>query len=117
MGEVCQQPQALSESVKRLDSNPKGLATGKLTQSKSGQARKEMIERPNWIQDKFDFLKMHIRCKGLSKLSGLKSPALGASASTASAHDISRGSTDMDSLEMRMRYQIPQNSHQLQAPV
>ena len=45
----------------------------KLTQSKSGQAPKEMMERQNWIQDKFNFLKIHIRCKGLSKSSGFKS--------------------------------------------
>ena len=64
---------------------------GKLTQS--GQAPKEMTERQNWIQDKFNFLKTHIRCKGL-KSTGFKTLARGASASTASAHDISRGSAD-----------------------
>ena len=37
----------------------------KLTQSKSGQAPKDMKERQNWIQDKFNFLKMNIRCKRL----------------------------------------------------
>ena len=50
--------------------------------SKSGQAPKEMIERQNWIQDKF---------LGLSKSSGFKSLQIGASASAASAHDISQG--------------------------
>ena len=34
---------------------------GKLTQSKSGQATKEMTGRKNWIQDKFNFSKTHIR--------------------------------------------------------
>ena len=68
--------------------------------SKSGQAPKEMTERQNWIQDKFIFLKTHIRCKGLSKSSAFKSAAQGASASAASAHDISRGSTDMDSMKI-----------------
>ena len=38
---------------------------GKLTQSKSGQAPKEMNKRQNWIQDNFYFLKTHIRCKRL----------------------------------------------------
>ena len=37
---------------------------GKLMQSKSGQAPKEMTESRNWIQDKFLFQKLHIRCKG-----------------------------------------------------
>ena len=47
----------------------------KLAQSKSGQAPKEMTERQNWIQNKFNFLKMNIRCKELSKSSGFKSLA------------------------------------------
>ena len=37
----------------------------KLTQSKPGQVSKEIKERQNWMQDKFNFLKKHIRCKGL----------------------------------------------------
>ena len=45
----------------------------KLMQSKSEQAPKEMTERRKWIQNKFNFLKTHIRCKGLSKSSGFKS--------------------------------------------
>ena len=53
-----------------------------------------MTERQNWIQNKFNFFKTHIRRKGL------KSPAQGASASAASAHDISRVSTNMDSVEI-----------------
>ena len=47
---------------------------GKLMQSKSGQAPKEKTERQNWIQDKFGFLRSHIRSKELSKLSGLPIP-------------------------------------------
>ena len=39
-----------------------------------------------WIQDKYNFLKTHMRCKGPSKSSGFKSQARGASASAASAH-------------------------------
>ena len=71
---------------------------GKLTRSKSGQTPKKMTERQNWIQDKFNFLKTNLRKKGLSKSSGFKSPQRGVSAITASAHHISRGSTDTDSL-------------------
>ena len=41
----------------------------KLTQSKSCRT----AERQNWIQEKFNFLKLHLRCKGLSKSSGCKS--------------------------------------------
>ena len=41
---------------------------GKITQSKSGQAPTQMTERQNWIQDTYNFLKMHIRCKGLPNL-------------------------------------------------
>ena len=73
---------------------------GKLTQSKSGQALKEKMECQNWIQDKFGYLKLHIRWKGLSKLSGVRSQVRGVSAS---AHGISRASTDMDSMEISMR--------------
>ena len=43
---------------------------------------------------------MHIRCKGQSKSSAFKSQAPGASASTTTAHDISRASTDTDSMEI-----------------
>ena len=62
----------------RFRSNPEGL--GKLMQSKSGQAPKEMTERQNWIQDKFNFLKTHIRCMGLSKSSAFKFLTRGANA-------------------------------------
>ena len=40
----------------------------KLTQSKSGQALKEMTEHQTWIQENFGFLRSHIRCKGLVRL-------------------------------------------------
>ena len=40
----------------------------KLTQTKSGQAPKEMTKRQNQIQYKFHFLEMHIRCNRISKL-------------------------------------------------
>ena len=56
--------------------------------SKSGQAPKGMTGQ-NWIQDKFNFLKTHFRCKGLSKSSHFKSPAQAANSSTASVHNIS----------------------------
>ena len=67
-------------------------------QSKSGQAAKEMTERHNWIQDKFNF-----RCKGLRKFSRFKSQSQGASAPTNSAHNISRGSTYIYSMEISMQ--------------
>ena len=62
-----------------------------------------MTESQNWIQDKFNFLKTHIRRKGLSKSSCFKSPQRGASASAASAHDISLGSMDTDSMDTSIR--------------
>ena len=73
------------------------ICYGKLMQSKSGQALKEMTKCQNWIQDKFGFLKLHIGRNRLSKSSGFKSQARGASAS---AHNISRVSTNMDSMEI-----------------
>ena len=82
-----------------------------LTQSKSGQAPKEMMEHQNWTQDKFGFLKLHIRCKGLSKLSAFKSQARGASASAATAHDISRALSDTDSIEISMHHFTASTSH------
>ena len=72
---------------------------GKLTQSKSGQAPKEIAERQNWLQDKFNLIKDPHQ-KGLSKSSGFKSPQRGASTSAASAHDILRWSTDTDSMKI-----------------
>ena len=45
----------------------------KLMQSKSGQTQKEMMERQNWIQDKFNFFKTHIRGKGLCKSISMQS--------------------------------------------
>ena len=72
---------------------------GKSTQSISGMAHKEMTERQNWVQDKFTFLKSKEGRKSFSNSSRFKSPQKGASASAASAHGNSRGSTDTDSLE------------------
>ena len=74
----------------------------KISQSKSGLPPKEMKERQNWIQDKLNFLETHIIRKELSKSLGLKFPARGASASSASAHGISRSSTDTDSMEISL---------------
>ena len=65
VGEVHKQPQPVWESVQDLFRIPKD-AYGKLNQSKSGQAPKKMTERQNWIQDNFNFLKTHVRRKGLS---------------------------------------------------
>ena len=75
----------------------------KLTQSKSGQALKEMMEHQTCILDKLGFLRLHIRCKGLSKLSAFKFQARGVSASAIAAHDISRASTDTDSMDISMQ--------------
>ena len=75
---------------------------GKLTQSKSGQAPKEMMEHQTWIQDQLGFLRSNIRYKGLSESSTFKSQAGGASASATTAHDISRASIDTDSMEISM---------------
>ena len=62
-----------------------------------------MTECLTWIQDKLGFLRSHIRRKGLSKSSALKLQARGASASATTAHDISRASTDTDSMEIRVQ--------------
>ena len=77
---------------------------GKLTESKSGQVPKEIMEHQTWTQDKkLGFPRSHIRCKGLSKSSAFKLQARGASASATTAHDISRASTDTDSMGISMR--------------
>ena len=83
--------QKLSVKVGKTWFESQRTCYGKLKQSKPNHAPKEMAENQNWIQDKFNFLKMHIKCQGLSKYL-----AQGVSASIASAHDISRGSTDME---------------------
>ena len=70
------------------------------THSKSGQAPKKITETQNWIQDKFTYLKSHIRRKGLGKNTVFKSPQRGASASAASAHDISCGCTETESMQI-----------------
>ena len=62
-----------------------------------------MTESQSWIQDKLGFLRSHIRCKGLNKPSTFKLETRGASASGTTAHDISRASTDTDSMEISMR--------------
>ena len=66
------------------------------------KARKECL----WLANSHNLFvahQSHIRCKGLSKFSGFKSQALGASASAASAHVISRASTDIDRMEISMQ--------------
>ena len=73
----------LSVKVCKTQFESQGTRYRKLTQSKSGQAPKEMTERQNWIQNKFNLLKTHIRRKGLSKSSRFKSLQRGASASAA----------------------------------
>ena len=66
--------------------------------------RSGLMDGQTWIQDKLGFtLRSHIRCKGFSKSSAFKLQARGASASATTAHDISRASTDTDSMEISMR--------------
>ena len=55
----------------------------------------QSLDRP-WRR----FLSSHIRCKGLSKSSGIKSQAQGA---CTSAHDIARTLTDIHSIEISMQ--------------
>ena len=59
-----------------------------------------MSKRQNLIQNKFNFLKSHIRRKGLSKSSRCKSPQREVKAIAASAHDISQGLMDPDSMQI-----------------
>ena len=89
----------LCVKVCQIPFEPQRTCYSKLTQWESGQAPKEITERQNWIQDKFNFLKIHIRCRRLSNSSRFKSLAQGASASAVSAHEISSDSTDMDSID------------------
>ena len=62
---------------------------GKLTQTKSGQAPEKSTERQTWLKDSFSFLRGHIRRKGVSKSSAVKSPQR-PSAAAASVPDTSR---------------------------
>ena len=62
-----------------------------------------MIESQNWTQDKFGFLWWHIRYKWLNKLSAIKSQTQGASALAFTAHNMSKASTDTNSMEISMR--------------
>ena len=112
VGEVRQQKQSVSAGVQDLVCIPK-TRIQKTHPVQVCQAPMEIREKQNWIQDKFNFLKMHIRCKGCRKSSGFKSLAQGASVSTASTHDISRGFVDTDSYvdQHMIRH------HRFQAPV
>ena len=55
------QLQAVCQGVQDLESQRK--CYGKVKQSKSCQPSKYMTEIQNWIQDKFHFLKLHIKHK------------------------------------------------------
>ena len=89
----------LSLKVCRTKFESKRTCYRKLTQSKYSQASKGKTERQNWIQNKFYFLKTHIRFKRIIRL---QVPSL-MNASAASLHDISIALTDMDSMEISMR--------------
>ena len=99
LGEVRQQLQTVCQSVQDVVQIPNDLLR-QLMKSKSGQAEKEMMEMQNWFQYKFNFLKMHIKHKRLSKYSGFKSPAKWPSESV---HNMTRCSTDKDSMEISMQ--------------
>ena len=59
------------------------------------------------MEKMFGFLRLHIRCKELSKLSDFKSQARGGSATATTAHNISRTLTDIDSMEISMGSKDP----------
>ena len=70
---------------------------GKLSQKKSGQAARDLIEREHWLEDKLCFLKSHIVRH--IKSSGFKSrsppSALQGTPPLPPTHDVSKGSTDI----------------------
>ena len=108
LSDVCQQCK-LSVIVFKSRFESERTRYGKLMQSKSGQAPKEMTERQKWIQDNFDFLKTHIRCKGLQV------PAC------EPVHPLPQHITSPEiqptQIAWRSLYnQTPQHSFQLQAP-
>ena len=82
MGEVCQQLQPVDKRVPWFESQR--TCFRKHIQSKSGQVPKEMTERYNWIQDKFDFLKTHL-------IFSLQVPRPRSKCNRSSAHNISSG--------------------------
>ena len=96
LGEVRQQSQAVCQGVQDPGLTRKGHITG--SSRNPNMTPKEITEHQNWIQDKFHFLKLHIRSKGPSKSSGFKSQTWRASALAASTHNISRASTDTGSM-------------------
>ena len=62
LGEVCKKPQPVSEVCKTWSESQK-IRNGKLTQSKTGQAPKEMLKRQNLVQNKlhivYNFFKIN----------------------------------------------------------
>ena len=98
----------------KLGSNPIGI-TEKLAQPKSGQAPKEMTVRRYCIQDQFNFLKTHIRSKGLNRSSAFKFLVREASTFTASTHQgfnrlVWRSACDQTkqySLQLQAQIQFP----------
>ena len=93
----------------RLRSNPSRLATA------NSHSPSLVRQRQNWIQDKFNFFKMHIRLKGLSKSSVFQCTAQGAS-----AYPLPQQTSPELRLTLIVRRsacdQTPQYSLQLQAP-
>ena len=60
----------------------------KLTRTKSGQAAVKSTERQTWLPDSFSFLQGHIRRKGVSKFSVIRSPLRPSEASATAAVSI-----------------------------
>ena len=73
---------------------------GKLVQSKSGQALKELTDRQHWIPSRFNFWKSHIKRKIISKSSRFRSGQGGPSAQN--LHSFTRADTETDSKETRL---------------
>ena len=90
MAKICKQPQALSKSLQELVRIPKD-SLWKINLVEVSPGSQENSKRQNWIQDKFNFYKTHIRRKSLSKYSRFKSPQRGVSVSAVLAHDIHEG--------------------------
>ena len=82
LGEIRQQSQAVCQGAHTVN---------------VWKAPKEMMEHQNWIHDKFVFLSL---TQGAEQVIRIQFPAQGTSASAASAHNISRVSTDTISMDI-----------------
>ena len=94
VGEVRPQPQPVCDRETRFKSRRTHYR--KLTQSKFGQAPQEMTE---WIQDKYNFLKTGQDSTNLQPSSSWSNEPV----QLQPQHEISRGSTYTNSMEMSMQ--------------